>query len=301
MDLNLLPILERLIATQSVTTTALELDMSVPSVSRALAKLRVEYGDELLVRSGRTMCLTPRAESIYPGLNSILGGIHELKHPQHEIDICAVERRFNIRCDDVFAGVIAHQLTDRLAKSAPGLQIELVSETTSSDMDIREGAIDLEVGGRSGFPQETVVRKVGELPLVALMGREHPLSKKRLTIKRLFEYPHVLTRNQKNHERALLSALSAAGIQRQTSIVVASYYVAGVVVRQSDMVATMPRIMARHLSDTFGLTYASVPLPLPPIRASVAWHSRFRADPVHQWLRNELIELVTNALTAPVR
>ena len=60
-DLSLLPTLDALLQAGSVSGAAERLGLSTPAVSHALARLRQELGDEVLVRAGRGMVLTPRA------------------------------------------------------------------------------------------------------------------------------------------------------------------------------------------------------------------------------------------------
>jgi DNA-binding transcriptional LysR family regulator len=51
LDLNLLPTLRALVTHRSVTRAAAALAMSQPQLSRALARLRAQCGDPLLVRA----------------------------------------------------------------------------------------------------------------------------------------------------------------------------------------------------------------------------------------------------------
>lgn len=54
-DHNLLIVLDALLEKQGVNATARRLGMSQPNVSFALSKLRLQFGDDLLVRVGNTM------------------------------------------------------------------------------------------------------------------------------------------------------------------------------------------------------------------------------------------------------
>ena len=78
IDLNLLVILKQLLEEQHVTNTALTLNMSQPTVSRALNKSRQLFSDPLLVRSNTGYSLTPKAESIKKDLNSVLSRLENL-------------------------------------------------------------------------------------------------------------------------------------------------------------------------------------------------------------------------------
>lgn len=79
--LNLLVTLRTLLRESSVTRTAELLGQTQPMVSRALAALRVVFDDQLLVRAGRSMTLTPLAISLKTPLERSLGSIDRLRGP----------------------------------------------------------------------------------------------------------------------------------------------------------------------------------------------------------------------------
>jgi DNA-binding transcriptional LysR family regulator len=66
VDLNLLPVLRQLLEDRNITRAAEALALTQPAVSKALARLRAIFDDPLLVRDGRRMILTPRAEQLQP-------------------------------------------------------------------------------------------------------------------------------------------------------------------------------------------------------------------------------------------
>ena len=64
MDLNLLTALDALLDKRGVGAAADRLHLSQPAMSRTLGRIRRATGDQILVRSGRSMLLTPYAEEI---------------------------------------------------------------------------------------------------------------------------------------------------------------------------------------------------------------------------------------------
>jgi DNA-binding transcriptional LysR family regulator len=65
-DLNLLRVLDALLTEPQVSAAARQLNLSPPATSSALARLRGVLSDQLLVRSGNQMILTPLAVSLRP-------------------------------------------------------------------------------------------------------------------------------------------------------------------------------------------------------------------------------------------
>ena len=62
VDLNLLVALDALLTERSVTRAGRRVSVTQSAMSGVLSRLRGLFGDELLVRSGKTMLLTPFAE-----------------------------------------------------------------------------------------------------------------------------------------------------------------------------------------------------------------------------------------------
>lgn len=60
-DYNLLKVLAVILETRNTTTAAERLCTSQPAVSRSLRKIRDLFNDDILVRKGTNMELTPKA------------------------------------------------------------------------------------------------------------------------------------------------------------------------------------------------------------------------------------------------
>src|SRR5271170_4944580 len=66
LDLNLFVVLHAVLEERSATRAAARLNVTQSAVSNALARLRAVLGDPLVVRSGRGLVATPRAEELAP-------------------------------------------------------------------------------------------------------------------------------------------------------------------------------------------------------------------------------------------
>src|SRR5688572_19042062 len=92
VDLNLLPLLEALLAERHVTRAARRVGLSQPAASRGLARLRLLLGDPLLVRSGNATALTPRGEALREPVRAALGLIADAIAPPPTFDPARVRR-----------------------------------------------------------------------------------------------------------------------------------------------------------------------------------------------------------------
>ena len=78
-DYNLLKVLAVILETRNTTTAAERLCTSQPAVSRSLRKIRDLFNDDILVRKGTNMELTPKAEEIKAQLSGIINDIDATK------------------------------------------------------------------------------------------------------------------------------------------------------------------------------------------------------------------------------
>jgi len=80
LDLNLLLMLDTVLAERSVVRAARRLHVTPSAVSNALARLRAALDDPLLIRSGRGIVPTPRAAALAPALARALRDLDQAVH-----------------------------------------------------------------------------------------------------------------------------------------------------------------------------------------------------------------------------
>ncbi len=149
-DLNLLPILRELLRRRTVTGTGQALHMSQPAISEALKRLRLLFGDDLLVRSGRTMQLTPLAHQLVPTIEQALNDLESILTPP-PFDPAAVNRQFIIATADSIVLTIGGALVRRLADEAPGMSVQCVDLQWVDERALHSGELDFII-----MPQPTV-------------------------------------------------------------------------------------------------------------------------------------------------
>src|SRR5688500_18733448 len=97
LDLNLLTALHALLEEGSVTGAADRLRLSAPAVSRNLGRIRRLTGDDILVRTGRTMTPTPYALAVREQVAELVRQANAVLAPSRELDLAALERTFTLQ------------------------------------------------------------------------------------------------------------------------------------------------------------------------------------------------------------
>lgn len=291
-DLNLLRALDALLTTGSVTAAAERMHLSTPAMSHTLARLREVFGDELMVRAGRRLVPTARAQALLEPVRLLLAQAQALREQADPGDLSTVRRRFVIRAPEgasVGYGVV---LARELGRCMPMSSLQFLPESHHDPAGLREGRIDLELGSLQRPDPELVVEAVAERNLLGVVAADHPLARVRVTEKRFAAARHVDVLTHPGQQAPVDVALAALGLQRHVALVVPSVFAALIVCARSDLVACAPERTARAMGGSLGLHSFELPVKLPMAPFQLAWHPRQQADPVHRWLRETLLAVL---------
>lgn len=289
-DLNLLVTLDVLLQEGSVVGAAKRLQLSASAMSRALARLREETGDPLLVRAGRGLVPTPRALELRDRVRQVVGEAEAVLRPAMKFDLATLERSFTIRSSEGFVETFGPALLARIAAEAPGVRLWFVPKPDKDSTPLREGTVDLETGtiGKAMGPE---VRTQGLFRdrFVGIVRKGHPLSRGRVTPQRYAAGAHVLISRRGLEMGAVDAALQTLGLMRRGAVTVGGFAPAIALAGESDLIATVPEQHTRRLWH--GLHRFALPMPVPAFTISLFWHPRMDADPAHRWLRKLMVDV----------
>lgn len=145
LDLNLLVALEALLECRSTTETARRLNLSQPTISAALGRLREYFDDELLVNLGRDMVPTPKAEELGPAVTELLNVARFRIVQADDFDPATSRRRFRLLSSDYFFDVLLAAALSRAASLAPHVSFEVSPTGPEGTRSFQKGDIDLMV------------------------------------------------------------------------------------------------------------------------------------------------------------
>jgi DNA-binding transcriptional LysR family regulator len=287
VDLNLLVVLRALLAERHVTRASRVLGMSQSATSHALARLRDLFGDPLLVRSGRTLALTPRAESLLPRLEHGLGELSGALRGEAEFEPETARRRFVMGMADYEQAVLLPALLSRLEREAPGVDLEVVNSATAAEQ-IEDGRVDLASlpSAPSGLLSQPLLRE----RFACLLRRGHPASRKRLTLERYVELRHVVVAPRGSPGSLVDSELARLGYTRRVAVRVPNFLVAPIVVAESRFISTAPERLASRAARAYPVVMVPSPLKM-AFEMHLVWHARLSQDAAHTWLRRVIAEV----------
>lgn len=144
LDLNLLITLDALLSEHNVTRAAARLNLSQPSVSIHLAKLRDIFGDPLLLPGPRGMRPTARADELREPLRRALETLGRAVSPGAPFDPAASAHTWRVAASDYSESTVVLPALNGLRAAAPGTRLAVV-ETVPSRIakQAEQGDIDL--------------------------------------------------------------------------------------------------------------------------------------------------------------
>lgn len=296
VDLNLLPALDALLAEGSVAGAARRLGLSESAMSRTLARLRAATGDQLLVRAGRGMAPTPRADELRGRARELAHEARALLRPAlAQLDIAVSERSFAIRANEGFVEAFAAHLVAAVAAAAPRAQLRFAPKPDKDVRPLREGLVDLEIGVLGETGPEVRIQALYRDRFVGVVRDGHPLLREEVTPARYAAHGHVVASRRGRAHGPVDEALAALGLARSVVAVVPGFPAALAIARASDLVALAPvsffkAVQERYAEPTaVGLRSFPLPVTTQEITVSQMWHPRLDADPAHRWLRGVVL------------
>ncbi|HEY9214409.1 MAG TPA: LysR family transcriptional regulator [Ancylobacter sp.] len=287
-DLNLARILIAVVETSSVSAAAKKLNLSQPSVSHGIARLRDLTGDALFVRNRNGVTPTARATQIYYESRLPLRALDNAFFPQPNFDPASSQAAFVLALTDLGEMTFIPPIVSHLRRVAPGLRLEIVPLTVPNADDwLRTGKVDLVLGNISPSYPDTRFITLFEEEYACIASSTHPRIGASLTIAEFLREGHAVVVSGSGHWQTGTSELSDDIIGRiEPQIVLKSrhFVVLPDIVETSDLVATLPSRSARFFAKRRGITFHPLPFDAPRFNVNLLWRDRPSSNPSLTWL-----------------
>lgn len=295
-DLNLLVILDVLLAEGSVARAARRLRLSPSAMSRALARLRETTGDPLLVRAGRGLVASPRANELRERVSQLVQDVQAVLSPAEKLNLKQLVRTFTLRTSDGFVENFGPGLIARINEEGPGVRLRFVQKVDKDRAPLRDGTVDLETGVIDDTTgPEVRTRALFRDNYIGVVRMGHTLSHGKITPSRYASGKHILASRQNLDKGPMDDSLNSLGLERRIVTIVGGFSAALAFARASDLIATVPE---RHTGNMRAGMYSfPLPVPTPEFTVSMLWHPRMDADTAHRWLRGCLHQVCSGHLS----
>lgn len=285
IDLNLLVPLLALLEERSVTKAAARVNLSQPAMSHALRRLRQVLNDQLLVRDGGAMLLTPYAESLLSPVRRALTASVRVLRPTR-FDPTSDDRTITVALTTSTAFALGPLIRRVLDERAPHITLRLLTGTLSDASPLTaEGAdvVLLTEGLHSPYPRE----RLYDDHWVVLASPNIPTDRSAIDLLR--REPHIVF-DATNAQLRPYETLRQEGIDYRVRETVSDYILIPHLLRESRGVGLHRFQVASLFVQRDGLRMVDFPFPIASLGIDMVWNPWIADDEFRDWLREVLID-----------
>lgn len=291
VDLNLLVVLDVLLDECNVTRAARRLNMSQPATSTALARLRKQFDDQLLVKNGRTLRPTPRAQALVEPLRSVLSALEHSILAVPEFDPGTDNRVFTLLTGDYAEVAVLRKLMRRTRYRQTRIRFDMTALSPAGLDAFHRREVDLAI-----LPEQFLCTPEFEgcrsLPVltdsyVGVVWSGHSHAGTELTAEVLSTYP-LLSYVPYGDDMSLTRTLARSGVATHPAATTTNIAMLPYILEMTDLVTLIPKDMARRVATRAQLRILEPAFALPQVREHAVWHEELDDDPAHVWLRAQL-------------
>ncbi len=289
VDLNLFVVFDTIYAEGGITRASRRLNLSQPAISHALARMRLMFDDPLFIRHGHAMTPTPLARRMIEPIRQSLQGLEVTLSKVDRFDPASATKRFVVGMRDALESAVLAGLMRNIAKAAPRVDINVVrTERRDIERELSAGTLDLALDVMLPLPEEIRRQHLGVEWLTIVARRRHPELRGRPTLDAYLKQEHIAVSSRRRGLSAEDFELGRHNLRRRVRLRCQNYLAACQVVRETDLVLTMPQGHARILNAHFGNQLLPFPLKVPAFDSYLYWHANAEADPANAWLRQQI-------------
>lgn len=276
----------------SLTAAAIELGQNQPTVSYTLEQLRVALQDPLFVRSGRGVAPTQHCHQIMPEVEHLLSGMTALLQPK-DFDPADASLEVTISCNQYELQVIVPRLVQRLNRIAPNIRMTFIQSQVNGHQQLQRGQCDLLLSPVVRDYEALYRRVLFKDRYVCLMSTTHPFAQQSLTRADYLEAKHVEIRYEGGWKPFYLNTPELQGATLNIALGLPSVANIVPIIANTDLLLTLPERLAQLIGDSMALKD-------PPFKSDfevcLYWNKITHHSKAHQWLREQIINLVSNEI-----
>jgi DNA-binding transcriptional LysR family regulator len=273
----------------SVSRAAVKLGASQSAVSHTLDRLRKALGDPLFVKSGRSITPTRYAIQAGPHIRQILDDLQSLSSGPPFTPSTA-EFIFTIVANDYQRDLLLPGLVSVLRREAPGIRLQVIPAGIPSADILRKDVCDLIISPHA--PEATDIMQRGLMADRMAVFYDPDVRKAPEDLADYLSADHISLLFASGEKPSLETSLSARGLTRRNVVTVSNFSGLPEFLRGSDMLATAPERMSKHLLRDFA--WVPAPFEFKPFTLLMIWHRRNQNDPAHRWIRNQVNDVAAS-------
>jgi DNA-binding transcriptional LysR family regulator len=302
LDLNLMRALDALLREGNVTRAAERLNLTQPTLSASLSRLRKHFGDELLRRDGNQLALTPLALRLRPLVGEAIDSAERLFRAHLVFDPASSTRRFTVVASDYGTGIVGAWWSAAVSLRAPYMRTAFRSWPFESLFPLEVRARDIDgLIAPHGLPPESMPHvDVVSDRWVIVADQDNKLVSDEPTFGELIALPWASAFDGPQLVPAGIDPREWSSISASVQVVVDSLADLPLCVRNTNRVGIVQQRLITALGTDVGLRVLELPFTVEPIRLAFWWHPAYDADPEHVWFRSLLADFPDDDPVPPI-
>ena len=289
LDLNLLVTFEVLMSEGSVTRAAARLGRTQSAVSHALARLREQLGDPLLIKMGSGMAPSPFAQALIEDVRPILRSIQRIVAPPEPFEPATSLRVFRLAIAD-FVPTLLPRVISEVQRRSPGVSVEWLAPTAQTMTAVAEGQVDIALFRSSVAVPEGVQRAdAGDLHSVTFARKGHPAIAS-WGVGAWSRWPHIQVQLGERGKSDVQRAVDEHGVTRTIAASVPNFSQVPALLAHTNLLATMTPLVMDGAMEHFALRALEPPIPIEPTSFLFVWSFRLANDPASRWFRTLVMD-----------
>jgi DNA-binding transcriptional LysR family regulator len=300
LDLNLLVALDHLLHLRTVSGAAERMNLTQSAMSNALLRLRRYFDDDLLVKVGRRLELTPRGEALKDSVRDVLVRIEWAVATRSQFDPAQSDREFTILVSDYTLATLAPKIVARCQEVARNVRFNFLYQYDVPERLLDRGDVDLIIIPIDFCSRRHPSEIFLEEEYVGIVWKHGRLAQKKLSRRDFAAASHVVMQASGGTQSLESVYFRQKGLTRRVEVKTFSFSTIPLLIINTDRIATVHSRLARQLEAMLPIKIVELPVRLPPMRQAMQWQRYRSQDEGLIWLRG-LIRDVAGPLSKQVR
>ena len=299
-DLNLLRLLIVLNEERQTILAAKRMNLSQPTISVMLKKLRDQFNDQLFVRDKNQLEPTVKCLQLLQQIPALLDQLDALYIDKDNWDISKVCGEVSLLFSPPLMSVLAAPMVSRLTELAPNVTVQCYHWGNNAISDLEEKNASW---GISYLPMETnkniIQKDIGSDQMILIMRKGHPLSSNNL--EEILQYPLCINIVQGDIEPSRTEMLiKKYNLSKHVNVRTSDISMMLHLISESNYIGIVSKHNCRFLNQNY--RFEQTPDLIKGDTAyralSLFTHQRNRNEPLTKWLHEEAIKIM-KSMPAP--
>lgn len=298
LDLNLLVALDHLLNLRSVSAAAERMNMTQPAMSNALMRLRDYFGDELMVKIGRRLELTPRAAALKDAVRDVLVRVEWTIATTADFDPARSDRQFSLLVSDYTLATLIPAVLALCRTAGASVRFNFQHQVDGPERLLERGDVDLLIIPKEFTARQHPCEDLLEEEFCAIVWKEGRFGRERLTRRAFAEAAHVVMKTPDGAQSLESVFFKRHDLVRRVEVATYNFASIPLLVVGTDRVATLHRRLAEQAARALPIKILDLPYRLPKMQQTVQWHKHRSQDAGLIWLRAIIRQAASQGATS---